>query len=473
MDKLKKLQERFSAVMADLEEIRKLNGDALTDEKRAERDTLLSEIRTLETDIDAEKELRRLGDKDASGGNAARPAIEIDDQPVYRGTQSAAFGQQCVDVALVTAPGHADRRDVDAARTRLEHNTKRALELIEKRQGQPASREFVDKSMRPIFSPEARTAGTGQIQGVGSEGGFLLQSETSIDLMTHGFNNSEVLRRCQRRTLTGSESLEIVGIDETSRADGSRGGGTRVYTDAELSQITSSMTKFEKIKLSPERLTGMYYASDKILMNATFLGQEMRQLFTEEFAFKTQDLVMEGTGAGQALGIKNADCKISISKETGQLADTIVSQNVLKMFERFYLRGPAGSVAWFANRNTFTQLFSLTHDVGTGGEMARLFTPARNPGENGSMLGYPVVFIEQAESLGDAGDLWLNDFSQYVCVDYGDINEASSIHFKFDYAQTTFRFVYYFDGQPRLVSAITPFKGSSSTVSPFVRIEDR
>ena len=89
------------------------------------------------------------------------------------------------------------------------------------------------------------------------------------------------------------------------------------------------------------------------------------------------------------------------------------------------------------------------------------------------MLGYPVEFIEQAETLGDAGDIWLCDWSQYVCVDYGDINEASSIHFKFDYAQTTFRFVYYFDGQPRMVSAITPFKGSSNTVSPFVRIAAR
>lgn len=90
------------------------------------------------------------------------------------------------------------------------------------------------------------------------------------------------------------------------------------------------------------------------------------------------------------------------------------------------------------------------------------------------MLGYPVVFIEQAETLGDAGDIWLADLSQYICVDYGSINEASSIHFKFDYDQSTFRFVYYFDGQPRMVSAITPFKGTSShTVSPFVYIQAR
>lgn len=474
---LKKLQERYKEIMDRLKEIRAMKVEDLTEEIRKERDDLLKEVEQVVADIDAEKRADDLEKRNLANPNNPNntdpddDVVNIEDQPIYRGTPAAAFGQQLVDVAVITSNrGGAD--NVKAAQDRLEQNTKRALALIEKQQGQKPSKDFTERSMRPIY--EARAAGTGQIQSVGSEGGFLLQSETSIDLMTHGFNNSEILRRCQRRTLTGSESLEIVGIDETSRADGSRGGGVRVYTDAELSQISSSMTKFEKIKLSPERLTGMYYASDKILMNATFLGQEMRQLFMEEFAFKTQDLVMAGTGAGQALGIKNADCKISITKETGQAADTIVAENVLKMFERFYLRGGAGSVGWFANRNCFFQLYTMTYDIGTGGEMARLYVPPRNPGETGSMLGYPLVFVEQAETLGDAGDIWLCDWSQYVCVDYGNINEASSIHFKFDYAQTTFRFVYYFDGQPRMVSAITPYKGGSSyTVSPFVRIAAR
>lgn len=182
---------------------------------------------------------------------------------------------------------------------------------------------------------------------------------------------------------------------------------------------------------------------------------------------------MEGTGAGQALGLKNSDAKISITKETGQAADTIVAENILNMIMRFYIRGGSGNIVWLGNRNIYKVLREMTYAIGTAGELARMFIPPGVGGLNGSMEGIPVVFIEQAETLGDAGDLWLCDFSQYICVDYGDINEASSIHFKFDYSQTTFRFVYYFDGQPRIVSPITPFKGSSSTVSPFVRIAAR
>ena len=476
MNELERLQKLFRDLMAKLKVIRALKPEDLTDDNRTERDSILTELDTVTKDVDAEKRALELAALDTTDPDDLDPdmrGIVVEDQPVYRGTQAAAFGQQMADVAAVTDPNGIRGLDVKESRTRLEENTKRALTLIEKRQGKPASRDFVDKSMRPLFSEEDRAAGSGMIQGVGSEGGFLLQSETSIDLMTSGFNNSEVLKRCNRRTLTGSESLEIVGLDEVNRADGSRGGGVRVYNDAELSQITASSTKFQKIKLAPERLTGMYYASDKILMNATFLGQEMRQLFTEEFAFKSQDLVMEGTGAGQALGLKVCDCKVDVSKESGQDADTIVSQNILNMIMRFNIRGGSGNVVWLANRNVYKTLREMTYAIGTGGELARMYLPPAIGGTVGSMEGYPVVFIEQAESLGDAGDLWLCDFSQYLCVDYGDINEASSIHFKFDYGQTTFRFVYYFDGQPRLVNPITPFKGTGSTVSPFVRIEAR
>jgi HK97 family phage major capsid protein len=474
MNELERLQKLFRDAMAKLKVIRAIKPEDLTDENRTERDSILTEIDTITKDIDAEKRAIEIETRDNPDDDDLDFGTNtIEDQPIYRGTQAAAFGQQMADVAAVTDPNGIRGLPVKEAKSRLEQNTKRAITLIEKRQGQPVSKGFEERSMKPLFSEEARAAGTGQIQGVGSEGGFLLQSETSIDLMTSGFNNSEVLKRCSKRTLTGSESLEIVGLDETNRADGSRGGGVRVYSDAELSQITSSMTKFNKIKLSPERLTGMYFASDKILMNATFLGQEMRQLFTEEFAFKSQDLVMEGTGAGQALGLKNCDCKIDVSAEDGQGADTILSENILNMIMRFYIRGGSGNVVWLGNRNIYKTLREMTYAIGTGGELARMFVPPGIGGTNGSMEGHPVVFIEQAESLGDAGDLWLCDFSQYLCVDYGDINEASSIHFKFDYGQTSFRFIYHFDGQPRLVSPITPFKGTSSTVSPFVRMEAR
>jgi HK97 family phage major capsid protein len=302
----------------------------------------------------------------------------------------------------------------------------------------------------------------------------LLQGETSIDLMTKGFNNSEVLRRCAKRTLTTSSKIEIIGIDETSRATGSRGGGVRVYTTAELDAMTQSKTKFNKITIEPFKLTGLYYASDEILSDAGMLQQEMSGLFQEEFSFKVQDLVIRGSGAGEALGILNAGCLVSQAKETGQAAATVVTENLINMKARVFQRNRANLV-FLINQDVEPQLYTLVLPVGTGGVAYQAYTP---PGANGSaygsILGIPCIPIEQCETVGTVGDIILADFSQYYVADKGAMNSASSIHLKFDYNQTTFRFIYRIDGQPRWESALTPYKGGSSkTISPFVALATR
>ena len=473
MDELKKLiqalKDAFEAFKAESE--RKIQ--ALETKKVAEDPEIQAKIDVV--NAETEKKFTAMTEQvdaiEKAIANAQLPGggFSIADAPIYRGSPAAALGQQALDIYTSGLSSAGSKSRADAV-NRLEKNTKRCLSLIEKQQGD-VSKDFANASMKGVYA----AAGTGHtMDGAPSDGGFLLQSETSIDLLTHGFNNGEVTRRCAKRTITGSDSLEIIGIDETSRADGSRGGGIRVYTDAELDEITSSMTKFAKIKIEPERLTGLCFVSDKMLKNVAFLGQELTGLFREEFLFKVQDLIVNGVGAGQALGIVNADCLISIAAEAGQAADTILAENVLKMYERFSPSGSGDALCWIANRNTFFQLYTMTYDIGTGGEMARLYIPPSMPGGTGSMLGYPVIFVEQAPSIGDVGDLILCDFSQYVCADYGTVDEASSIHLKFDYGQTTLRFTYYFDGQPRWVSAVTPYKSSGSdTVGPFIAIAAR
>ncbi len=281
--------------------------------------------------------------------------------------------------------------------------------------------------------------------------------------MTNGFNNSEILPRTAKRTLTATQYVKIIGIDETSRVDGSRGGGIRVYTNKELGEYTASKTKFAEIRIEPQKLTGLFAASDEMMRNVTFLGQEVRQLFGDEFAFKCQNLAIRGSGAGEAQGVLTSNCKISVAKETGQGARTIKTQNLSKMWARF--TGRRANAAWFINRDVNPELDVLSITAGTAALEPRFVTYD----VQGVMRikGAPVIEIEQCETLGTEGDIMLVDWSQYVCADMGDIQEAMSIHVDFIYGQQLFRFTYYFDGQPRWKSAITPFKGSN-TVSPVV-----
>jgi HK97 family phage major capsid protein len=46
------------------------------------------------------------------------------------------------------------------------------------------------------------------------------------------------------------------------------------------------------------------------------------------------DAIINGTGAGMPLGVLNAGCLVSVTKESGQKADTIVAENAVKMYHR-------------------------------------------------------------------------------------------------------------------------------------------
>jgi len=451
--RMKDALDKMEAILAKAEGEKR----AMTAEELSERESLMAAYKAADAEwksVEAEKELRRQAYGDGGGaltieGNPNHP-ITGPDQPIYRGSPATMLGEQLMDIRTMSLPGGmATAKEVSEARSRVEQCEKR-------------SREKLQKNLK-----EERTVSTGGMTvGVPTEGGIFLQGETSVDLMTNGFNNSEVLPRTSKRTLTATQYVKIIGIDEKSRVTGSRGGGIRVYTNKELGEATASKTKFSEIRIEPQKLTGLFHASGEMIQNVTFLGQEMRQLFGEEFAFKCQDLAIRGSGAGEALGVLNADCLVSVAKETNQAADSIKTQNLSKMWARFSGKNPV----WFINRDCGPELDLLSITAGTGALEPRFVTYDAQ----GIMRikGAPVIPIEQCETVGTVGDIILADWGQYVCADKGDIQEAMSIHVDFVYDQQCYRFIYYFDGQPRWSSAITPFKGAG-TRSPFIALASR
>lgn len=452
-------QKRMDEAFKKMEEIRKkaeAEKRSMTEEELTQRATHKAEIEAAKREWEDFKEEERLraemyGDNQGALTVADDAIMTIPDAPIYRGSAATALGAQLLDIRTVSEPGSRGE-EVRAAKSRIEQSQKRGLEKVEKQ-----------------LAKEGRAATSGGMTvGVPSEGGLFLQGETSTELMTNGFNNSEILPRTAKRTLTATQYVKIIGIDEQSRVDGSRGGGIRVYTNKELGEYTASKTKFAEIRVEPQKLTGLFAASDEMMKNVTFLGQEVRQLFGEEFAFKCQNLAIRGTGAGEALGVLTSNVKISVAKETGQKAKTINTTNLSKMWSRF--TGRRANAAWFINRDVNPELDALSITAGTSALEPRFVTYDAQ----GVMRikGAPVVEIEQCETLGTEGDIILADWSQYVCADMGDIQEAMSIHVDFVYGQQLFRFTYYFDGQPRWKAPITPFKGSN-TISPVVVLATR
>lgn len=314
-------------------------------------------------------------------------------------------------------------------------------------------------------------AATGMSQGIGADGGFAVPP-TFANTIWDGMNASaNSLLALTDNYNVERESLTFVANAETSRATGSRYGGVRGYWLAEAAQITSSIPKVRQMKLEPQELAVLVYVTDKLLKNNTMaLDQYVTRAATEEISFLVGDSIINGTGAGQPKGIVTSSL-VSVSKETGQAAATFLLENAYKMLARLHVRSMPNA-AWYINQDVLPQIWGLANTVGVAGTPAFIGPGMASQAPNGTLLGKPIVPIEYCQTLGTKGDVILADMSAYATGTKAGVDSAMSIHLKFDYAETAFRFMFAVDGQPWLASAITPFKGSN-TVAPFVLLNAR
>jgi HK97 family phage major capsid protein len=314
-------------------------------------------------------------------------------------------------------------------------------------------------------------AAYGLNETVPSDGGFLVQQDFSSALLQDVFQTGILANRCRRIQISGNaNSLKINGVDETSRAS-TRSGGILGYWAGEASEKTKSKPKFREIELNLKKLVGLCYATDELLQDAAALESFIRSAFAAEFGFLIDDAIINGTGAGQPLGILNAGCLVSVDKETGQKADTVVFENVVKMWSRIFPASQSNAI-WLINNNVYPQLFQMSMSVGTGGVPVYMPAGGISNAPYGTLFGRPVLAIEQAATIGDLGDILLADMNGYVLAEKGGISSDMSIHVRFEYDESVFRFVTRLDGQPVRASALIPYKGSA-TLSNFVALAAR
>lgn len=417
--------------------------DTLTDEQQAQLDTHLKNIDNYDAQIQRAEKLAAL--KPSSPGLEKPLNASVHDRAEDK--PFAHFGDFLMSVKNAAEPG-VSASDMDP---RLRKHDLRNLEV---------------------------RAATGLNETVGSEGGFVVHQDTSMELINRAQGASVVFSRCRRLPLgPNSNGIKIPYVDETSRANGSRWGGVQAYWADEAAEKTASQPKYGRLELNLKKLVGLCYATDELLQDASALGSFISMAFTDEFAFKLDDAVIRGTGAGTPLGILNATAKVEVAKETSQAAATVKYANINKMWARLWSRSK-GSAIWLINQDVTPQLEAMTVDVknvaGTenvGGTAVYVPPGGATAAPHGTLKGRPVLEIEQCETLGTAGDIILFDPSQYLTI-AKDMQAASSIHVRFIYDESCFRFVYRVDGQPAWKQALTPYKGTN-TISPFITLATR
>lgn len=330
--------------------------------------------------------------------------------------------------------------------------------------------------MSPFAQPDGRLleimAATGMSEAVPSEGGYLVQTDFSNELLRLVHETGVLVGKTDRTPIgDNANGIKINAIDETSRVDGSRWGGVQAYWVAEAATLTKSKPTFRQMELTLQKLTGLYYATDEQLKDTVALGDLVATAFAEEFGFKWDDAIIRGGGAGMPLGILGHAGTVSVAKETGQAAATVLKENIEKMYARMFASS-LQRAEWFINQDVWPQLFQLSQAVGVGGVPVYIPPGGMSAAPFGTLLGRPITPLEQCATLGTVGDIILADFMGYKTIEKGGLEAASSIHVQFLTDETTFRFILRADGQPKRNAPLTPFKGTN-TQSAFITLATR
>jgi HK97 family phage major capsid protein len=302
-------------------------------------------------------------------------------------------------------------------------------------------------------------------------GGFLVPEVLRATLLQNEHEDALVRPRAMVVPMDGP-SVPFPSVDETTHVGSLYGGITGTWVE-EGAALPESEAKFGRVVLKANKLVSYCEVPSELPMDAPqafggFIDSAMPRAirFFEDQAFLT------GNGVGKPLGVLHAGntALVSVTKETGQSADTIVWQNVIKMFSRM-LPSSLSSAIWVCSIDAFPELATMALTVGTGGSAVWLNNGVEGP--PATILGRPVYFTEKVPRVGDAGDISFVDFRQYLLGDRQNMRVESSQHYKFGNDMIVYRVIERVDGRPWMKSAITPANGSMATLSPYVTLSER
>lgn len=293
-------------------------------------------------------------------------------------------------------------------------------------------------------------------------GGFLIPTGIMPGVKTMDASMDPLAGLTTPVDMGGLRSLKInARVDKDHSTSVS--GGLRVYRRVETQTVTASRTAFEQVELQANELFGVTYASEELLRQSPVaFASLLSMFFGEEFAAKVEEERLNGSGVGCYQGIANSPALITIAKEAGQAADTIVFANIVKMIARCY---GYGNAVWLANSTCYPQLRQMVQP----GSTIPIFATG-TPGI-ATLEGRPIYFSERAAALGDLGDIVLINPKEYLESDGAAIEGASSVHVRFLEHEQTFKFWKTNAGAGWWRTALTPKRGD--TKSPFVYLAAR
>ena len=291
---------------------------------------------------------------------------------------------------------------------------------------------------------------------VPSDGGFSCPEEFAAWLLDTSLE-SEIVRPRATVWPMKADTLRVPGWDAATHSSSLFGGLTGTWL-AELGTSTEVFAKMRQIQLSAKKLACYTAASNELVADGVDYERQIQAALIKTIGWYLDYAFIQGTGAGQPQGLINNPALITVSKESGQQASTIVFENCVKMYARLAPQC-MGKAVWLASQTTVPQLLTMSLSVGTGG--APIQPAVLQEGGKFSLLGKEVIFSEKIPALGSLGQLMLVDLSQYTIGMRKEVSLDKSIHVGWSTDTASYRAIVRADGMGSWDKAITPKSGDS------------
>jgi len=290
-----------------------------------------------------------------------------------------------------------------------------------------------------------------------ASGGFLVPTQFSAELLDGAIEN-EIVRPRARIVPMTTDTRKIAGFDASDNSAGALFGGFTGQWLAESQAATEQDPKTRNVELVAKKLAIFTSASNELVADGLSFEQMLGDALRSAIAWHLDNAFLNGSGAGQPLGVLNDPALVTVAEESGQAAATVVYRNLTNMFSRLHPRSVQNSV-WVSSQSAIPQLLELVVPTGSG-EFIRAL---REDGNGFNLLTRPVVFTEKLPTLGSKGDILLVDFTQYVIGLRADVVLERSVDAGWSNDLTKYRAKVRIDGQGLWNQAFKPRNGSSQS----------
>jgi len=213
--------------------------------------------------------------------------------------------------------------------------------------------------------------------------------------------------------------------------------------------------KLRSIELTAKKGAIFVDASSELVEDGLGFDAQLELAMKKSLSLSMDYYLLQGSGAGQPLGVVNSPGVVTVSAEGGQNAATVVYSNVVKMFARMYPAGRSKAI-WICNETCLSQLLTMSLAIGTGGSV---ITVLRESNGQLTILGRPVILTPNLPAVGDLNDLIFVDLSQYCMGIRREIKLERSNIPGWTSDLMSYRILVRFDGQGMWSDVLKPRNG--------------